>query len=264
VIRGAILAVAGLVAVCPAPVAAQSPDPPRTETAPRVEFLSRTHFLISGEHLSSPDPRYVWAGNFGADLDVLEYRAGRATFLANYEVVMGEEIRSFDPNQGNYILAGSASLRLRALEIAGVFHHESRHLSDRIKRAAVDWNMVGGRLAHRWRRPSREIASQIDVRGVIVESYVDYRWEIDARTRLDIALSPRVGLLAAGAVRRLAVDGSRARGPQAGFRAEAGARVAGGAGASEVFVAFERRIDPYPLQFSTEDWITVGFRLMTR
>ena len=51
---------------------------------------------------------------------------------------------------------------------------------------------------------------------------------------------------------------------QTGFRGEAGVRAEGRAGAMEFFLAVERRIDPYPLQFGTARWVTVGFRLLSR
>ena len=72
---------------------------------------------------------------------------GRFTFFANYQVVTGEEFRAFDPTQGNYILGGRLSLpRSRGSRSPRVFYHQSRHLSDRPKRQAVDWNMFGGRV----------------------------------------------------------------------------------------------------------------------
>jgi hypothetical protein len=71
-------------------------------------------------------------------------------------------------------------------------------------------------------------------------------------------------VLLAGSVRRLGVDGSRDRGGQTGVRGEAGVRLEGSGGAVELFVSAERRIDPYPLEFSTATWVTAGFRLLTR
>jgi hypothetical protein len=66
------------------------------------------------------------------------------------------------------------------------------------------------------------------------------------------------------AVRALGVDGSQDRGTQGGFRAEGGLRFQGGAAAVELFLAAERRIDPYPLEFSTITWASAGFRLLSR
>jgi hypothetical protein len=41
-------------------------------------------------------------------------------------------------------------------------------------------------------------------------------------------------------------------------------RFEGDAGAIELFVGGERRIDPYPVEFGIAEWVTVGFRLLTR
>jgi hypothetical protein len=51
---------------------------------------------------------------------------------------------------------------------------------------------------------------------------------------------------------------------QTGFRAEGGVRIEGRGAASELFVAGERRIDPYPLEFGHATWFTAGFRLLSR
>ena len=59
----------------------------------------------------SDDPRFVWDTNFGGELDFVDYGLGRTTFAANYEAVLGEEFRRFDPNQGNYLLDLSTSAR---------------------------------------------------------------------------------------------------------------------------------------------------------
>ena len=61
----------------------------------------------------------MWDADFGGELDVVDYGVGRFTFEANYQVVVGEEIRYFDPNQGNYILAGNVSARTRGSKSRG-------------------------------------------------------------------------------------------------------------------------------------------------
>ena len=47
----------------------------------------------------------------------------------------------------------------------------------------------------------------------------------------------------------LGVDGSQNRGNQTGYEVEGGVRFEGARAAIELFVAGERRIDPYPLEF---------------
>jgi hypothetical protein len=258
VIRHLLLA-AALVA-CAAPSQAQSPAP-----TPPVEFVPRAVFHMSAELLSGiEDPRYRWDANFGGELDVVDYGVGRFTFGANYQVVMGEELRAFDPNQGNYILEGSLSARVPAVEIAAVMYHQSRHLSDRPKTVPIDWNMLGARVRRALLAGATHLELRGDVRRTFMQSSVDYRWELDGRVRGDHLLRPGFGVMVAGGVRHLTVDGSRPRGGQTGYRAEAGIRLDGRAGAMELFAGVERRIDPYPLEFGTATWATAGFRLLTR
>ena len=247
---------------CASAAAAQSTDDTAHQTT--VEFLPRTAFHLSAEHLSSDDVRYVWDANFGGELDVVDYGVGRASFVANYQVILGDEFRHFDPNQGNYILSGSASMRTRLVEVAGVFYHLSRHLADRPNRMAVAWNMMGVRLQREVTSGRMHIDARVDVRGTVAKAFVDYDWEIVSDVRSDVQIRPAFGVLFAGSVRRLGVDGTQNRGDQTGFRGEAGIRIQGRKGAMEFFLAGERRIDPTPLQFGTVNWMTVGFRLLSR
>jgi len=247
-----LLAALALV-VCAAPAAAQG-----------VTFVPRTAFHLTAAHITSEDERLVWDTNFGGELDIVDYGVGRAGVLANYQAMLGEELHAFDPNQGNYTLAASASARVKRLEAALVFHHVSRHLSDRDKVQPVDWNMVGGRLQTTAIRQALRVNARLDVRGVVQRSYVDYQWEVEGAADARYRLRPTVALITAGSVRRLGVDGSRDRDAPTGFRGEGGIRFEGGAGAIELFVAGERRIDPHPLEFGTDHWFSAGFRLLSR
>jgi hypothetical protein len=255
-------AVALALALCACQAAAQTPA---TESAPpAVEFIPRAAFHLSIEHLSGDDVMFVWDTNFGGELDVVDYRVGRATFVANYQAILGDEFRHFDPNQGNYILSGSTSMRSRSVELAGVFYHQSRHLADRANRVAVAWNMIGGRAQRKFTSGQTRIDARVDVRATVQKSFVDYNWEIDSGVRSDVQIQPQVGLILSGDLRVLGVDGTQNRGNQQGFRGEVGLRTEGRAGAMEFFLAVERRIDPYPLQFGTARWVTAGFRLLSR
>jgi hypothetical protein len=251
-------AIVALTLLAAAPAAAQAP------AATAIEFLPRAMFHMGAERLSGDEPRFVWDANLGGELDLLDFGRGRLTFFGNYQVILGEELKAFDPNQGNYILEGAVSGRLPGIELAGVFYHQSRHLSDRDKTQAVDWNMAGVRARRVWIAGAMHLDARADVRGTIQRTLVDYRWEFDGRVRADRVLRPGAGVLLAGSVRHLGVDGSQDRGGQTGFRVEGGVRLDGGAGAVELFVAGERRIDPYPLEFSTMSWVTAGFRLVSR
>jgi hypothetical protein len=60
------------------------------------------------------------------------------------------------------------------------------------------------------------------------------------------------------------VDGTRGTRHADGRRGEGGVRFTGRAGAVDLFVAGERRIDPYPLEFGVDTWFTAGFRFLSR
>jgi hypothetical protein len=279
VVRGSYCAVMALmVMVCVAPARAQTADPPlgtsdsgadassqsSDDAADTRGFFPRAAFHMAAEHLWDDDPRFVWDADFGGELDIVDYGVGRFTFEANYGVVLGEEIRVFDPNQGNYILAGLVSARAGKTEVAAELYHQSRHLADRPKEEAVDWNMLGGRVQRRFSYDQATFDARADLRGVYMKTTVDYSWEIDAAVRSDVKLRRSVGLLAMFDLRYLGVDGSRGRGNQTGYRAEGGVRFEGRAGAIELFLAGERRIDPYPLEAGIAQWASAGFRLLSR
>jgi hypothetical protein len=262
-------ALAGLLVLHATSVQAQTPTPSPSDSAtsqasPGVGFLSRFAFHLGGEHLSHDDPRYVWDANYGGEIDLVDYGAGRATFYANYQVILGDQLRAFDPNQGNYILGARVSARLPGVEAAVVFHHESRHLSDRPKQGPVDWNMVGARLSRTMEWNGAFLEGRVDMRTVVQHSFVDYEWEIDAGLRSQYPVRSRLAMIAEGRLQRLAVDGSRNRGAQIGARGEAGVRLEGRVAAVELFAAVERRIDPYPLESGTVRWVSFGFRLANR
>jgi hypothetical protein len=229
-----------------------------------IQFLPRFDFYLGAEYLADDDQRFSWDADLGGEVDVIDYRGGRVTFVTNYEVVMGTQLRRFDPNQGNYILAGHASARAAGFEVAGVFYHQSRHLSDRPKIGAVDWNMLGARVVHDMTRGRARWLTRVDLRRVVQKSFVDYQWELEAEGRGRMSVAPRVSLISAAGVRVMGVDGTRNRGNQAGFLAEGGVRFEGKMAAMEFFVAAERRIDPFPVEFGTVTWLKTGFRVLTR
>jgi len=249
--------------LCATTAAGQTSDDDAPPPA-HIQLMPRSAFHLSAEHISGEDLMFVWDMNFGGALDVIDYGVGRASFVANYQAILGDEFRHFDPNQGNYILSGSTSLRTRGVEVAGVFYHQSRHLADRDNLVAVAWNMMGARIERSVTTGRARIDGRVDVRGVVAKAFVDYTWEIEGAVRSDVQIRPSVGVLFAGTLRRVGVDDSQNRGDQTGFRGETGVHFDGRRGAMEFFLAAERRIDPSPLQFGTARWVSVGFRLLSR
>ena len=252
------LAFAIILAGCAGPAAAQN-------RGSKVSFLPQSEFHMTAARLGgSNDDRFTWDANFGGALDLVDYTSGRLIFRADYEAVLGKEFQAFDPNQGNYMLEGEMTVRLKTIEAGLVFHHVSRHLGDREKTQPVDWNMLGVRVDRSFLVNGAYIAVEGDLRWVTEHSFVDYKWETDANARIDRQFRPAAGVFGGGGFRYVGVDGTGGRGNQNGFHAEGGLRFEGGGGAVELFVGAERRIDPYPLEFSTATWLTAGFRLLSR
>src|SRR5262249_8882144 len=142
--------VSSFITLCAAPLAAQQqPDQPVVSPRPdQPEFVSRADFQLSAAAtLGKDDIRYKWDTHWGGSVDVIDYVKGRGGFYADYEAMLGNEFRVFDPNQGNYTLEAFTSARINeTTELVGIFHHVSRHLSDRPKRIAIAWNLAGARL----------------------------------------------------------------------------------------------------------------------
>jgi hypothetical protein len=250
----------------PQPVFVPAPDGP--------EFLPRFDFHLNVDSLSPPkdtpaellDERFSWDTHFGGSFDVVDLVRVRAGALIDFEAVEGSEYRPFDPNQGNYTLEGFVMSRLNRRTEAGViFHHVSRHLSDRPKREAIAWNEIGGRLLNRLDFEQTSVDLDLDVGWAIQHSFVDYRLIGDARALVRHQLSPRVGVFARGTGSLFEVDSEQAdRGTQVGGRIEGGVRLSGRGGVMELYVGYERRVDAYPLDRVPQRWFLAGLRLVSR
>jgi hypothetical protein len=261
-----LLVAAGRVAAQQQPTVSPAPAAP--------EFLPRYDFHMSVDRLMRSltpqqklvDERFSWDSHYGGSFDLVDYVVGRATVTADYQAVMGSEFRPFDPNQGNYILEASVSGRSsRATEAAVIFHHVSRHISDRPKTFAVAWNLLGGRLLHRVTAGSTTLDVALEGGRVVQRSYVDYLWLGELNLLLRRTLNSQVGVFAHGTGLLYSVDKIVVRrGTQAGGRLEAGIRLNGRGGAMEIFAGYEKRVDAHPLDRLQQRWGVAGLRLLSR
>ena len=245
---------------------AQTPAPqPGTAAVPVRGFVSRTGVMISLVDLHSHDPRFDWAARFNGDVDVVDYGIGRLNLFGEYDAVFGKERRVFDLNHENYTIDVSATLRRGRAELFGVIHHVSRHLSDRQNDRAVAWNSVGA-AAQRLLGDARAGGRiRFDLAQVFQHTYNDYTWT---------AWLTAEGHRAAGGNRVLfakvhggfqGVDKSVVgRDRLCGARLEGGLHFTGKAGGADLYVAYERRIDAYPLSYQRGRFIEIGVRVGTR
>ena len=187
----------------------------------------------------------------------------------DYEAVLGNELRPFDPNQGNYILELSTSYRIKRTEVAAIFHHVSRHLSDRPKVIPVAWNILGVRLLREATRGNTTIDVVADFGRTTQKVNVDYRWSGNVDLVVRHRFHRHAAVFAGGSGHLMSVIPSpglpeRQRHTQTGGVVEGGLRFIGEAGVGELFVGYEHRFDAYPLGFAPERWFMVGFRVVRR
>ena len=262
-VQCAVLAVA--VCVAPAQAAfAQAPHP-LSEAPTGKDFMPRFDWWMSAAWLQHPDQRFNWDTHWAGDFDLFSYPKGRASFLADYQALLGNEYRPFDPYQSNYLLEASGSYFVGKTEIAGVLSHISRHLGDRPKRIAVAENSLGPRFLRHIGDDARSLDVRVDIRKVTERAYDDYSWisEVDLTVRRRV--SPRNSLYVRGYGELIQVDPSVAnRGNQHGGKIEAGLKVQGSSGAMEFFAGGEQMIDADPLDRLPRRWAYVGFRLLPR
>lgn len=251
--------VAGLVFLVATCAAAQAPISPPSSP----ELLSRYDFHLSAAALHIDDPRFTWDVHFGGELDVVDYVRGRASLVLDYEAILGNQIRAFDPNQGNYTLEGSSSYRIGQTEVALMFHHVSRHLGDRLKKFPIAWNVVGARVLRHMDVRGTAIDVDADLGTMVEHAYVDYTWASNADVSFRHELSHHAGLFARASGHLIGVDSTvRSRGTQSGGKVEGGIRLNGTEGVVELFAGFERRIDADPLDFQSARWVFAGFRFV--
>ncbi len=245
-----------------APAFAQTPAPPSSH----AEFMPRSIFRVGANSLSGDDQRFSWDAYFGGELDMFDFVKGRVSILADYHPVLGSEYRPFDPNQAYYLLEASGSYRWGATEVAAVFHHVSRHLSDRPKQFAIAWNVLGARAMRHVEMGGLTVDARVGGGAIVQHSFVDYRWTGDADVTVRKALKPRVGVFVHGTGEAFGVDDTVPdRGTQTGGRLEMGLRLVGtGGGAIELFAGVERRVDADPVDQLPMQWGLMGFRLLSR
>jgi hypothetical protein len=252
--------VAALIVLSAVPAFAQ---PPLAEPPAAPQFMSRFDFRMWAAALAHDDQRFTWDTHWAGDFDIVDYVRGRMTFLADYQALLGDEFRPFDPYQSNYYLAVSASLRHRKMEYAFVFHHVSRHLGDRPKRDSVAYNAMLGRVLRQIDLGGATLDVKGDLGPVVARAIVDYTWTGNVDLVLRRPVSPHVGVYGRTAADVFWVDEAIAgRGRQTGGRIEAGVRLGGTDGAIELFGGYEQVIDADPLDRVPRRWAFAGFRLL--
>jgi hypothetical protein len=255
------LAAAALSLCLASPLRAQQPvDPP-----PAPGFMPRFDFRMSADALSNDDPRFGWDIHWAGDFDLVDYKHGRATFVGDYQSILGNEHQPFDPYQSNYLLEAMGSVRVGRTELFAVLNHVSRHYGDRPKDFGIAENSLGPRFLRTFGSDDRITVDVLgDWRKVIARAYVDYTWIGQLDAKLSRRVNPRLTLYAHGNANTFLVDKSVAgRDRQDGGRIEGGVKIHGNRRASvELFGGYERVVDAEPVDRIRRRWAFAGFRLL--
>jgi hypothetical protein len=243
--------------------ASAQPSPADPPASP--EFMARYDVQLALKALNSDDERFSWDGHVTSAIDVFDYVRGRSTIFVDYEVVLGSEFRAFDPNQSLYTLAASSSVRAGRLEFAGVFHHVSRHLSDRPKRIAIAWNDLEGQALGRFSLLHTTVDLRAVAGKVVAQSYVDYSWTGNAEILVSYPFRRHAAVYGKAFGDAYGINAALSqRGTQTGGRVEGGLRLSGSGAALELFGGYERVVDADPFEQQARQWVFGGFRIVNR
>jgi len=210
------------------------------------------------------DQDFQWSGWIGAGAGLL--RVGRATLsgTADVETILGHERRAFDANQANYHLAFGVRIALGELILYPVFHHESRHLVDRPKEPAVDWNLIGVRLEGPLPRAlGTRGAFEIGAARQVRRSFVDYQWEFRAAARVAVVRWNGGELFVEADARAVTTTNQEPyfRDGFVDFTGAAGVRVPREGRTLDLFVAYEHRNDVFLMVPDVRDRALFAFRI---
>ena len=263
---GRLLVVMLLVLGCAAPASAQAVGGPRpAQTSdPQLGFLTRYLAHVEGARLpgnSAAD--FSWDTDVGVDMDVFDLWYLRGNVFLNLETVVGDERRPIDPTQTAYTIDLSVFTRLARGELGATFHHVSRHRTDRESPGSPAWNHIGLSYGDRLRIGSFDIDLGIRAMTLITGSEVDYKQEANGWIRVIRPVSSRVSLVGELDGTWLLSDPDWfGRRRDHGGIARFGLRFRGGAGAGEVLVGRERRIDPDLYVREPARWTRLAFRFV--
>jgi hypothetical protein len=212
----------------------------------KAKFLPFMGPRLEGARYSPAGEEFAWVGWIGATVEVVEKGKWSGYFNADVETILGHRVRSFEAVQANYALEVGASRGLGRGRLSAFFHHVSRHLQDRGKSQAVDWNFLGARFDSPWpEKWNRRGGVQASLAVATLSSGLKYNWEARVSGDIDVARKEERALFALADVRLVGASATPdfPRDRVADFRAEIGFRRWQELSRFDLFVAYEHRSD---------------------
>ncbi len=219
---------------------------------------------LEGARFGPANEEFAWVGWIGATVHLAERGKWTAYFNPQVETILGHRVRSFEAVQANYSLELGASRDFGPRTFSGFFHHVSRHVQDREKVRAVDWNLLGGRYEAPWPdRWNRRGAMAASLAVATLSSGVEYNWEARFSGDIDVLRKDDRGLFVLLDLRRVGAEPSATfpRSHLMDIRLELGMRHWRPTSQFALFAGYERRSDALIPSALVINRALFGFRL---
>ncbi len=211
-----------------------------------ARFLPFMGPQLEAARYSSPNEDFAWVGWIGGHVDLVEKGRASLYFAPNVETILGNRVRSFEAIQANYSLEVGMRFDVGRGRVSPFFHHVSRHVQDRDKFQAVDWNFLGLKYDSPWpEKWNRKGGFSGSAAVATLASAVGYNWEARASADIDVARRDNRALFFLGDVRVVGASASPnfPRERVTDLRVETGFRRWAETSQLALFVAYERRSD---------------------
>ena len=237
---------------------------PAGASAEGAKFLPYMGPQIEAARYSPANEEFAWVGWIGATFDLVEKGKWSGYFNPNVETILGHRVRSFEAVQVNYSLEVGLHLDVGRGRMSPFFHHVSRHVQDRNKLQAVDWNFLGVRYDSPWPTSwNRRGAFSASFGVATLASAVEYNWEARSSGDIDLLRKGNRALFLLADVRHVgaAATADFPRDQLTDFRAELGFRHWQETSQSALFVAYEHRNDALIPRALVTERALFGFRI---
>lgn len=228
-----------------------------------ADFLPAVSLHLEAARYQPVETDLHWTGTMGGGADVIGAGGFRAYIVGEVETIIGSTRRAFDATQANYHLETGGRWHVRGVSVNPFFHHVSRHLSDREKAPAVDWNMLGVRVeATVGARHRAHVGGGLG--HTTLASLVGYRWEATGHGDVELVRRGHAAGYAAARARLVTInpDPALVRGDFLDWAVEGGVRSTHERRVFEAFAAYERRNDVFLLVPGARDRGLFGIRIV--
>jgi hypothetical protein len=225
------------------------------------QFLPGLSLDLEAARYAPVETDLHWTGTMGGGADVFAVNGVRAYIAGSVETIIGNTRRGFDATQANYDLETGARWRMYGLVVNPFFHHTSRHLVDREKAPAVDWNILGLGVDKVFGQP-RRIRLGGTVGHTTLDSIVGYRWELTGHGDMELYRRGGMALYGSARARFVTIDPEPElpRDDFLDWAFEGGLRFQRESRVFELFAAYERRNDVFLLTPGARDRGLFGIR----